>query len=191
MYRSWLLHLIHIWKKTEDEPTHLTLSHMFLLRLRSLMTSLFSFWFFFHHCPQFFSDTFYMWYIIPLMTIACGAWALYQTLLIVVSGGVGKNGSTVAVSWCCVVWGAFFFCCCAWTSRVRRVMGEGWLIWQTNKQNTHQVVWSNDLQFLFFLQINFCLKRYVNCVSAGSRHKCRVEPGDVFHILFRIFPSIC
>lgn len=60
-----------------------------------------SFMFCLRNCPQFFRDTFDLWYLIPIMTLACGLWSVYQTLIVVFTGGVGKNGSTVAVS-CCV-----------------------------------------------------------------------------------------
>lgn len=33
-----------------------------------------------------------------IMTVVCGVWALSVTLRIIHAGGVGKNGSTVAVS---------------------------------------------------------------------------------------------
>lgn len=47
---------------------------------------------------QFFSDTFTLWYIIPILTFVCGLWSLQNMLIVILSGGVGKNGSTVAVS---------------------------------------------------------------------------------------------
>lgn len=65
------------------------------------MQTSFLFFFCLRNCPQFFSDTFVLWYVIPIMTLTCGLWSLYQTLIVVFTGGVGKNGSTVAVS-CCV-----------------------------------------------------------------------------------------
>ncbi|KAF7272244.1 hypothetical protein GWI33_014956 [Rhynchophorus ferrugineus] len=46
---------------------------------------------------KFFSGTFFLWYLIPLSTFICGIWALYRSLVVVFTGGVGKNGSTVAV----------------------------------------------------------------------------------------------
>ncbi|XP_076273227.1 choline/ethanolaminephosphotransferase 1 bbc isoform X3 [Rhynchophorus ferrugineus] len=45
---------------------------------------------------KFFSGTFFLWYLIPLSTFICGIWALYRSLVVVFTGGVGKNGSTVA-----------------------------------------------------------------------------------------------
>ncbi|XP_030745692.1 cholinephosphotransferase 1 isoform X1 [Sitophilus oryzae] len=45
---------------------------------------------------KFFSDTFILWYLIPLSTLFCGGWSLYRSLVVVFTGGVGKNGSTVA-----------------------------------------------------------------------------------------------
>ncbi|XP_018572667.1 cholinephosphotransferase 1 isoform X3 [Anoplophora glabripennis] len=45
---------------------------------------------------KFFSDTFYLWYLIPLSTLVCGLVALYSSLIVIFTGGVGKNGSTVA-----------------------------------------------------------------------------------------------
>ncbi|XP_066254001.1 cholinephosphotransferase 1 isoform X3 [Euwallacea similis] len=45
---------------------------------------------------KFFSGTFILWYLVPLSTFICGGWALYRTVVIIFTGGVGKNGSTVA-----------------------------------------------------------------------------------------------
>ncbi|KAL3266412.1 hypothetical protein HHI36_010588 [Cryptolaemus montrouzieri] len=45
---------------------------------------------------KFFSNKFHLWYFIPLSTIVCCSVALYQSLIIIFTGGVGKNGSTVA-----------------------------------------------------------------------------------------------
>ncbi|KAJ8942528.1 hypothetical protein NQ318_005232 [Aromia moschata] len=44
------------------------------------------------------SDSFYLWYFIPISTLICGMVALYNSLIVIFTGGVGKNGSTVAVS---------------------------------------------------------------------------------------------
>ncbi|KAJ8981160.1 hypothetical protein NQ317_013826 [Molorchus minor] len=46
----------------------------------------------------FFSGSFYLWYLIPISTFICGLMALYSSLVVIFTGGVGKNGSTVAVS---------------------------------------------------------------------------------------------
>ncbi|XP_074033133.1 choline/ethanolaminephosphotransferase 1 bbc isoform X2 [Leptinotarsa decemlineata] len=46
----------------------------------------------------FFSESFQLWYLIPMGTLACGFITLNNSLTIVFTGGVGKNGSTVAVS---------------------------------------------------------------------------------------------
>ncbi|XP_019869588.1 cholinephosphotransferase 1 isoform X1 [Aethina tumida] len=45
---------------------------------------------------KFFSDSIYMWYSIPLSTFAAGFFSLYSCLEVIFTGGVGKNGSTVA-----------------------------------------------------------------------------------------------
>ncbi|KAK9759052.1 hypothetical protein QE152_g210 [Popillia japonica] len=45
---------------------------------------------------KFFSDTFTLWYIIPILTFVCGLWSLQNMLIVIFTGGVGKNGSTVA-----------------------------------------------------------------------------------------------
>jgi hypothetical protein len=45
---------------------------------------------------KFFSGTVYLWYLIPLSTLMCGLWSLYQSIIVIFTGGVGKNGSTVA-----------------------------------------------------------------------------------------------
>ncbi|XP_067627824.1 cholinephosphotransferase 1 isoform X7 [Eurosta solidaginis] len=39
---------------------------------------------------------FQMWYLISLMTIVCGLWSLWFIFSVILAGGVGKNGSTVA-----------------------------------------------------------------------------------------------
>ncbi|CAG9863193.1 unnamed protein product [Phyllotreta striolata] len=52
-----------------------------------------SFW-----SSKLFSDSFELWYAIPLSTLICGIMALYSNLIVIFTGGVGKNGSTVAVS---------------------------------------------------------------------------------------------
>ncbi|KAF2903037.1 hypothetical protein ILUMI_03155 [Ignelater luminosus] len=44
-----------------------------------------------------FSGMFLLWYLIPISTFACGLWALYNMLVVIFTGGVGKNGSTVAI----------------------------------------------------------------------------------------------
>lgn len=41
----------------------------------------------------------YTWYIIPITTLMCGMWSMYHTMNIIFTGGIGKNGSTVAVSY--------------------------------------------------------------------------------------------
>ncbi|KYB28078.1 Choline/ethanolaminephosphotransferase 1-like Protein [Tribolium castaneum] len=46
---------------------------------------------------KFFSGTVCLWYLIPLSTLICGLWSLYQSIIVIFTGGVGKNGSTVAV----------------------------------------------------------------------------------------------
>ncbi|XP_050504111.1 choline/ethanolaminephosphotransferase 1 isoform X2 [Diabrotica virgifera virgifera] len=43
-----------------------------------------------------FSDSFEMWYAIPLSTLSVGTLTMYNHIITVCSGGVGKNGSTVA-----------------------------------------------------------------------------------------------
>ncbi|XP_045480422.1 cholinephosphotransferase 1 isoform X5 [Harmonia axyridis] len=45
---------------------------------------------------KFFSDSICLWYFIPLCTISCGSVVLYESIIIIFTGGVGKNGSTVA-----------------------------------------------------------------------------------------------
>lgn len=45
---------------------------------------------------KFFSGMFVLWYLIPISTFACGLWSLYNMLVVIFTGGVGKNGSTVA-----------------------------------------------------------------------------------------------
>ncbi|CAH1173445.1 unnamed protein product [Phaedon cochleariae] len=45
---------------------------------------------------KFFSDNFQIWYLIPISTLACGLVALYSSLTVICTGGIGKNGSTVA-----------------------------------------------------------------------------------------------
>lgn len=45
---------------------------------------------------KFFSDTFTLWYAIPISTLICGLWSMYRNLIVIFTGGVGKNGSTVA-----------------------------------------------------------------------------------------------
>ncbi|KAF5287225.1 hypothetical protein FQA39_LY16002 [Lamprigera yunnana] len=47
---------------------------------------------------QIFSEMFLLWYFIPISTVFCGIWALFNMLKVIFTGGVGKNGSTVAVS---------------------------------------------------------------------------------------------
>ncbi|XP_045480420.1 choline/ethanolaminephosphotransferase 1 isoform X3 [Harmonia axyridis] len=47
---------------------------------------------------KFFSDSICLWYFIPLCTISCGSVVLYESIIIIFTGGVGKNGSTVAVA---------------------------------------------------------------------------------------------
>lgn len=39
-----------------------------------------------------------LWMSIPLMTFVCGFWACIHIFSTILGGGVGKNGSTVAVS---------------------------------------------------------------------------------------------
>ncbi|CAH1102408.1 unnamed protein product [Psylliodes chrysocephalus] len=43
-----------------------------------------------------FSDSFELWYLIPSSTLMCGLVAMYSNLIVIFTGGVGKNGSTVA-----------------------------------------------------------------------------------------------
>lgn len=43
-----------------------------------------------------FSEMFVLWYFIPISTFICGVWAISNNLTIIFTGGVGKNGSTVA-----------------------------------------------------------------------------------------------
>lgn len=43
-----------------------------------------------------FSDSFEMWYAIPITTISVGIMTMYHHVVTVFSGGIGKNGSTVA-----------------------------------------------------------------------------------------------
>lgn len=43
-----------------------------------------------------FSDSIYFWYFIPTSTFVCCGWSLYQCLIVIFTGGCGKNGSTVA-----------------------------------------------------------------------------------------------
>ncbi|CAH1983883.1 unnamed protein product [Acanthoscelides obtectus] len=43
-----------------------------------------------------FSDSFELWYFIPISTFLCGLYCLYSNLSVIFTGGVGKNGSTVA-----------------------------------------------------------------------------------------------
>nr|CAH7757639.1 unnamed protein product [Callosobruchus chinensis] len=45
-----------------------------------------------------FSDSFELWYFIPISTFVCGLLCLYSNLTVIFTGGVGKNGSTVAVA---------------------------------------------------------------------------------------------
>ncbi|XP_057662569.1 cholinephosphotransferase 1 isoform X1 [Diorhabda carinulata] len=45
-----------------------------------------------------FSDSFEMWYAIPISTISVGTVTMYHHVITVFTGGIGKNGSTVAVS---------------------------------------------------------------------------------------------
>nr|CAH7754499.1 unnamed protein product [Callosobruchus chinensis]CAH7757635.1 unnamed protein product [Callosobruchus chinensis] len=44
-----------------------------------------------------FSDSFELWYFIPISTFVCGLLCLYSNLTVIFTGGVGKNGSTVAL----------------------------------------------------------------------------------------------
>nr|CAI5832628.1 unnamed protein product [Callosobruchus analis] len=46
---------------------------------------------------KFFSDSFELWYFIPISTFICGLLCLYSNLTVIFTGGVGKNGSTVAL----------------------------------------------------------------------------------------------
>ncbi|CAH0560795.1 unnamed protein product [Brassicogethes aeneus] len=46
---------------------------------------------------KFFSDSICLWYIIPTSTFAAAIYSLYCNLVVIFTGGVGKNGSTVAV----------------------------------------------------------------------------------------------
>ena len=39
-----------------------------------------------------------LWILIPIMTFVCGSWASVHIFSTILGGGVGKNGSTVAVS---------------------------------------------------------------------------------------------
>ncbi|CAH0560793.1 unnamed protein product [Brassicogethes aeneus] len=49
---------------------------------------------------KFFSDSICLWYIIPTSTFAAAIYSLYCNLVVIFTGGVGKNGSTVAItSW--------------------------------------------------------------------------------------------
>ncbi|XP_018326706.1 cholinephosphotransferase 1 isoform X3 [Agrilus planipennis] len=43
-----------------------------------------------------FSDSFALWYTIPIMTFITCSWSLYQKSIVIFTGGVGKNGSTIA-----------------------------------------------------------------------------------------------
>nr|XP_022921037.1 choline/ethanolaminephosphotransferase 1 isoform X4 [Onthophagus taurus] len=46
---------------------------------------------------KFFGDSIPLWYSIPILTCICGVWSLSNMLVVIFTGGVGKNGSTVAV----------------------------------------------------------------------------------------------
>lgn len=41
---------------------------------------------------------FQLWSTLSLMTLVCGIWSLWFIFSVILAGGVGKNGSTVAVS---------------------------------------------------------------------------------------------
>ncbi|XP_060530190.1 cholinephosphotransferase 1 isoform X2 [Cylas formicarius] len=43
-----------------------------------------------------FSGTISLWYLIPTSTFICGLWSLFRSLSVIFTGGIGKNGSTVA-----------------------------------------------------------------------------------------------
>ncbi|CAH1125431.1 unnamed protein product [Ceutorhynchus assimilis] len=43
-----------------------------------------------------FSESIILWYLIPLSTFIVGMWSLYRSLIVIFTGGCGKNGSTVA-----------------------------------------------------------------------------------------------
>ncbi|XP_050300418.1 cholinephosphotransferase 1 isoform X2 [Anthonomus grandis grandis] len=45
-----------------------------------------------------FSESIQLWMSIPFSTFIVGSYALYQSLVVIFTGGAGKNGSTVAVS---------------------------------------------------------------------------------------------
>ncbi|XP_044749581.1 choline/ethanolaminephosphotransferase 1 isoform X6 [Coccinella septempunctata] len=45
---------------------------------------------------KFFSVQISLWYFIPIFTIAFGTVTVYRSLIVIFTGGVGKNGSTVA-----------------------------------------------------------------------------------------------
>ncbi|XP_022921034.2 choline/ethanolaminephosphotransferase 1 isoform X1 [Onthophagus taurus] len=45
---------------------------------------------------KFFGDSIPLWYSIPILTCICGVWSLSNMLVVIFTGGVGKNGSTVA-----------------------------------------------------------------------------------------------
>ncbi|CAG9763685.1 unnamed protein product [Ceutorhynchus assimilis] len=44
-----------------------------------------------------FSESIILWYLIPLSTFIVGMWSLYRSLIVIFTGGCGKNGSTVAI----------------------------------------------------------------------------------------------
>ncbi|XP_044749576.1 choline/ethanolaminephosphotransferase 1 isoform X1 [Coccinella septempunctata] len=46
---------------------------------------------------KFFSVQISLWYFIPIFTIAFGTVTVYRSLIVIFTGGVGKNGSTVAI----------------------------------------------------------------------------------------------
>lgn len=39
-----------------------------------------------------------LWWSMSVATVVCGGWSLWQIVSVILAGGVGKNGSTVAVS---------------------------------------------------------------------------------------------
>ncbi|KAH1026940.1 hypothetical protein HUJ05_000529 [Dendroctonus ponderosae] len=76
---------------------------------------------------KFFRDSISLWFSIALSTLVCGLWSFYRCFDVIFTGGVGKNGSTVAVfgytalEYVCVLFPiAFTFVFSAFASRLKK-----------------------------------------------------------------------
>ncbi|XP_066904757.1 cholinephosphotransferase 1 isoform X2 [Halyomorpha halys] len=114
-----------------------------------------------------------LYHSIPGMTLVCGSVAVYRLLIVICNGGVGKNGSTVAIPYIGVPWSqgvatifliAFFqifleFCHIFWTGGIGKNGSTVALPWlEAELKQCEVIVGSAVAVYLFHRTISTILK---------------------------------